>query len=105
MMDENIARLRTHRNNVARYRRLLQTKLRDLKREFIERRLSEEQSDYARLVAGTFPMTFKIPKPPERQPTAYEAVSQPLALVRGATPVAWRIGVAAPVFCSQAGAV
>ena len=55
MMDENIARLRSHRNNVARYRRLLQTRLRDLEREFIERRLSEEQSDYARLVAGTFP--------------------------------------------------
>ena len=26
MMDENIARLRTHRNNIARYRRLLQTR-------------------------------------------------------------------------------
>ena len=36
MMDENIARLRTHRNNVARYRRLLQTKLTDLEREFIQ---------------------------------------------------------------------
>ena len=62
MMDENIARLRTHRNNIERYRRLLQTKLTDLERQFIERRLSEEQSDYERLAAGTFPMTFKIPK-------------------------------------------
>jgi hypothetical protein len=33
--------LRTHRNNIARYRRLLQTKLTDLERQFIERRLSE----------------------------------------------------------------
>ena len=74
MMDENIARLRTHRNNIAHYRRLLQTKLTDLEREFIERRLSEEQSDYQRLAAGTSPMTFNIPTPPERQPTAYEAV-------------------------------
>jgi hypothetical protein len=65
MMDENIARLRTHRNNIARYRRLLQTKLTDLEREFIQTRLSEEQSDYERLAAGTFPMTFKIPKAPE----------------------------------------
>jgi hypothetical protein len=40
MMDENIARLRTHRNNIARYRRLLQTKLTDLERQFIERRLT-----------------------------------------------------------------
>ena len=34
MMDENIACLRTHRNNIARYRRLLQTKLTDLERQF-----------------------------------------------------------------------
>jgi hypothetical protein len=74
MMDKNIAHLRTHRNNIARYRRLLQTKLTDLEREFIERRLSEEQSDYDRLAAGTFPMTFEFPKAPEKQPTAYEAI-------------------------------
>ena len=35
MMDENIARLRTHRNNIERYGRLLQTKLTDLERQFI----------------------------------------------------------------------
>ena len=52
MIEENIARLRTHRNSIARYRRLLQTKLTDLERQFIERRLSEEQSDYERLAAG-----------------------------------------------------
>jgi hypothetical protein len=74
MMDEKLARLRTHRNNIARYRRLLQTKLTDLERQFIERRLSEEKSDYQRLSAGTFPMTFKIPKAPAKQPSAYEAV-------------------------------
>ena len=42
MIEENIARLRTHRNSIARYLRLLQTKLTDLERQFIERRLSEE---------------------------------------------------------------
>ena len=73
MMDEKLARLRTHRNNIARYRRLLQTELTDLERQFIERRLSEEQSDYQRLSAGTFPMTFKIPNAPAKQPSAYEA--------------------------------
>lgn len=72
MMDEKLARLRTHRNNIARYRRLLQTKLTDLERQFIERRLSEEQSDYQRLSAGTFPMTFN-PKVPAKLPSAYEA--------------------------------
>jgi hypothetical protein len=81
MMDENIACLRTHRNNIARYRRLLQTKLTDLERQFIERRLSEEQSEYERLAAGTFPMTFRIPKAPEKQPTAYEAVEGSLGTV------------------------
>ena len=37
MMDENIARLRTHRNNIARYRRLLQTKLTDLSANLFKR--------------------------------------------------------------------
>jgi hypothetical protein len=65
MINENIARLRTHRNNVARYRRLLQTKLTDLERQFIERRLSEEQSDYERVSKATFPIIFNLPTPAE----------------------------------------
>jgi hypothetical protein len=65
MMDENIARLRSHRNNIARYRRLLQSRLTDLERQFIERRLSEELSDYERLSKATFPIVFKLPSPAE----------------------------------------
>jgi hypothetical protein len=65
MIDEKLARLRTHRNNIARYRCLLKTKLTNLERQFIERRLSEEQSDFERLAAGTFPVTFTLPVPPE----------------------------------------
>ena len=61
MMDEKPARLRNHRNNIGRYRRLLQTKLTDLERQFIERRLSEEQSAYERLSKATFPIVFKLP--------------------------------------------
>ena len=38
MIDEQLARLRTHRNNIARYRRLLKTKLTDIERQFIGRR-------------------------------------------------------------------
>ena len=46
MLDERFARLlRTHRNNIARYRGLLKTNLTDLERQFIERRLSEEQQN------------------------------------------------------------
>ena len=61
MIDEKLARLRTHRNNIARYRCLLKTKLTNLERQFIERRLSEEQSDFERLAAGTFPRHVYAP--------------------------------------------
>ena len=52
MLDERSARVRTHRNNIARYRGLLRTNLTDLERQFIERRLSEEQSEFELLRAG-----------------------------------------------------
>jgi hypothetical protein len=42
MIDEQLARLRTHRDSIGRYRRLLQTKLTDLERQFIERRLERQ---------------------------------------------------------------
>jgi hypothetical protein len=51
MIEERFARLRTHRNNVQRYRQLLETNLTDLERQFIEKRLSEEQSAIESLVA------------------------------------------------------
>ena len=44
MIEERIARLRTHQNNIARYRRLLKTKLSDVERKYFEMRLSEEQA-------------------------------------------------------------
>ena len=59
MLDERFARLRTHRNNIARYRRLIKTNLTDLERQFIERRLSEERSEFELLSAGTFPVAIK----------------------------------------------
>ena len=62
MFDENLARIRTHRNSIYRYRRLLRTKLSDLEREFIERRLSEEQTALETLESQTFPVAFTIPK-------------------------------------------
>ena len=56
MIDENIARFRTYRNNISRYRRLLKTTLTDLEREFLERRLAEEQLAFEALVSGSSPM-------------------------------------------------
>jgi len=73
MTDENLARLRTHRNNISRYRRLLRTTLTELEREYIERRLQEEQSAFHSLAAGTFPLTLDFSIPPPGQPTAHEA--------------------------------
>ena len=45
MIDQQLARLRAHHRNIQRYRNLLQTTLTELEREFIEKRLIEEQSN------------------------------------------------------------
>ena len=77
MIDEKFALLRTHRNNIMRYRRLLETKLTECERQFIERRLSEERSAMEKLAASTFPLAFKFrrsrPRHPHQRP--YEAVA------------------------------
>ena len=62
MIDQKLARLRTHRNNINRYRRLLKTPLTDFERGFIERRMTEEQSAFESFAAG-------VPSPP-REPSA-----------------------------------
>ena len=75
MIDEKFALLRTHRNNIDRYRRLLKTRLTDLERRFIEKRLSEEQTAMDELVASTFPVSFKhqVPDIGRTPPPAREA--------------------------------
>lgn len=55
MIDEDLARIRTHRNNIARYWRLLRADLTDLERTSLERRLSEERAALSALAAATFP--------------------------------------------------
>ena len=62
MLDENLARLRAHRNNIHRYRRLLETRLSDIERQFIDRRLAEEQAAVDELTTETFPIALTIPK-------------------------------------------
>ena len=49
MLEFATARLSAHANNIARYRRLLETCLTELEREYVQRRLSEEQSGLERL--------------------------------------------------------
>ncbi|MBR0755619.1 hypothetical protein JQ604_25860 [Bradyrhizobium jicamae] len=58
MMDENLARLCAHRNNIHRYRRLLATKLTELERSYIERRLQEEQLAMETLSSKALPFTL-----------------------------------------------
>ena len=60
MIDKNLARLRAHRNNVHRYRRLLATQLSDLERAYIERRLSEERASIEALSQATFPFSLPL---------------------------------------------
>jgi hypothetical protein len=60
MIDENLARLRTHRNNIHRYRRLLGTQLSELERQYLERRLSEEQTAIEMLSTTIFPLKLKL---------------------------------------------
>ena len=53
MIDENFARLRTHRGNIQRYRHLLETSLTDFEREFVSKRLAEELSALEMLSGDT----------------------------------------------------
>jgi hypothetical protein len=52
MIEERLARLQAHRNNVYRYRRLFKTRLTELERQYLERRLGEEQAAIEMLSAS-----------------------------------------------------
>ncbi|MGV7219049.1 hypothetical protein [Bradyrhizobium sp. UFLA05-112] len=69
MLDEDLPRIRAHRNNIHRYRRLLRTKLSELEPQFIERRLAEEKSALDALATDTFPVAFALPKGPSASAT------------------------------------
>jgi hypothetical protein len=58
MTEASLARLRTHRNNIYRYRELLETKLTDLERQFIEK-TTVGRTVGAGSSGSTFPLTFK----------------------------------------------
>lgn len=62
MTDEKMVRLRAHGNNIARYRRLLQTKLTDVERRYIESRLAEEE----KALTSIGPFTMSARKSHER---------------------------------------
>ena len=58
MIDQQLARLRTHRSNIQRYRNLLKTSLTELERQFVQKRLTEEQSNLESL-ATSLPDEFR----------------------------------------------
>jgi hypothetical protein len=58
MNDADLARIRAHRGNIHRYRRLLATHLADHERAYIERRLSEERACMENLSQQTFPYSL-----------------------------------------------
>jgi hypothetical protein len=60
MIDESLARLRAHRNNIHRYRQLLKTRLTDLERNYVERRLIEGEAAMQSLSDSTFPLAFPM---------------------------------------------
>lgn len=53
MIDEKLARQRAHERNIARYRRLLHTRLTDIERRFLERRVAEERTALSMLAVAT----------------------------------------------------
>lgn len=60
MTEEEIVRLRTHRNNIDRYRRLLEAELSEAERHYLERRLSEEQSAMERDLSTVEPPPIMV---------------------------------------------
>ena len=64
MIDQQLARLRTHRSNIQRYRNLLKTSLTELERQFVQKRLTEEQSSLESLATSLPLRTSKAGEPP-----------------------------------------
>ena len=62
MIEEKIARQRTYRNNINRYRGLLKTELSALERQFIERRLNGEESAMESLATSTISYRHELPR-------------------------------------------
>jgi hypothetical protein len=76
MIDENLARLRAHRQNIDRYRRLLRGSLTDLERDFIERRMTEEGTALSQIAGETFPIFLTRPGMPTSE-AAYGLLTVP----------------------------
>jgi hypothetical protein len=73
-IDYRTARMRTHRRNIQRYGRLLATELTDLERQYLHKRIAEEQAEVERLAREGDPGS----QAPRRNPKqTLEEVRQP----------------------------
>ena len=59
MIDETLAQFRARRQNINRYRSLLQTSLTDFERDFIERRIAEEEAAVSALAFEASPADIR----------------------------------------------
>jgi hypothetical protein len=64
MLNETLARMRRHHNNIARSCKLLKISLNDLERQFLERRFAEEQSALEKIAASTLHLAFRVSASP-----------------------------------------
>jgi hypothetical protein len=55
--------LRSHRNSISRYNRLVEADMTELEHWFIEKRVAEQRSALEALVGATFPIRFKCALP------------------------------------------
>lgn len=62
-MDLNDALIRSHRSNLARYRRLLATHLTELERDYINRRIAEERDALQQLLHGMSDKKSAVTRP------------------------------------------
>jgi hypothetical protein len=69
MSDLDAIRIAVHENNINRYRRLLRTRLTEIEREYVERRLGEERHALALLVAPQGRVTQHAPPGRRSAPT------------------------------------
>ncbi|UVO33133.1 hypothetical protein KUF59_08210 [Bradyrhizobium arachidis] len=67
MTNEDFAAMRSHRDRIHRYRRILKTRPTGLEHQDLERRLCEERCAFDALIAGSFPLVFKIPHGADRE--------------------------------------
>ena len=66
MIEDSLARLRAHRNNIHWYRRLLATQLTEVERAYIFQRLQEEQAAAKILIQTTSPFCLPMAgQPPD----------------------------------------